>query len=305
MIVDAHAHVYPRVHGRIGAGPTRGWRLGQVRVGEEVIRVMPPLNEEVMHTPDMLIAAMDWAGVDKAVLLHGPFYGECNAYAAAAVRAHPHRLVAAAYLDPWADEPLNQLRKIIDEQVFLGVKIECSDAAGLCGIHPEARLDDLALAPLWKQLEQSGLVLTLDLGAIGGRSYQTEAVRTIAQEHPALRVVIAHLAQPRPGMCDSEMKAWRAQLDLGQLPNVWFDTASLPAYGAPQPYPFMINRDWLRETVDQIGVDKILYGTDTPGLLVHANYPQLLEAFRTQIAFLSNEDQNKLLGGNARQAYGV
>ena len=62
MIIDAHAHVFPKIHGRVAAGPTRGLRYGQIKVGTETLRLLPPFGEKIVFTPEMLIAHMDWAG---------------------------------------------------------------------------------------------------------------------------------------------------------------------------------------------------------------------------------------------------
>ena len=60
---------------------------GRIAVGDEETQLLPPYNEKTVFTPEMLIANMDWAGVDKAVLLQGPFYGECNSYVLEALNA--------------------------------------------------------------------------------------------------------------------------------------------------------------------------------------------------------------------------
>jgi hypothetical protein len=67
------------------AGPTRSASYGRIWVGERQVQLMPALNEETIFSPEMSIANIDWGEVDKAVLLQGPFYGECNQYALNAV----------------------------------------------------------------------------------------------------------------------------------------------------------------------------------------------------------------------------
>ena len=39
MIVDAHSHVFPRIHGQNGAGPTRGTGYGRAIIGGEEVQV--------------------------------------------------------------------------------------------------------------------------------------------------------------------------------------------------------------------------------------------------------------------------
>ena len=307
MIIDAHSHVFPEVRGAVAAGPTRGIGYGCVDAGGQTVRVLPPYNEQTVFTPDMLLANLDWAGADKAVLLQGPFYGECNRYAHDALARHPDRLIGAAYFDPWSTNSPSHLSALLDASLFKAVKLEFSEATGLSGLHPGARLDESGVAWLWLELERRGLALVIDLGAVGSRSYQTGAVRAIAQQHPDLKIVVPHLGQPNPAVeADPERRQlWLEQIDLARLPNVWFDTAALPAYLPDEDYPFPSAERVIRLAVERVGAAKILWGSDQPGLLAHASYPQLVAMAKRHLAFLSNEEQALVLGGNAALVYGI
>lgn len=307
MVIDAHAHIFPAVQGSTGIGSTRGLSYGRIAVGDEETQLLPPYNETTVFTPEMLLANMDWAGVAKAVLLQGPFYGECNSYVLEALDRYPDRLVGAAYFDPWGSGNRQDFETITASSKFRVVKLECSEATGLCGLHPDARLDMREIAWLWDALERRGLVLTLDLGAIGSRSYQTDAVRTIAEVHPDLRIVIAHLAQPNPS-AEADVEQWNLwceQIDLAQLPNVWFDTAALPAYLPNEDFPYPAAERYLHLALERIGASKILWGTDLPGLLRHLNYPQLVRLAQLHTQSLSPNEQTMILGENAMRVYGV
>ena len=91
MIIDAHAHIMRAVKGMTASGPTRSLSWGKARWGEQTIQLLPPFNEETRYPAEALLAQMDWAGVERAVLLQGPFYGEANAYVASAVANWPDR----------------------------------------------------------------------------------------------------------------------------------------------------------------------------------------------------------------------
>ena len=254
---------------------------------------------------DRLLAAMDGAGVDRAVLLQGPYYGDCNDYVSFVGREHADRLACMAYLDPWAEPRPAALPPPLPNGVFRGVKLECSVPTGLLGIHPNARLDDPALAWLWPTLQQAGLVLTLDLGGPGTASYQTEAVRGIAASHPALTMVVAHLGQPSPAVFrDSALRAsWEGQLSLGLLPNVWFDTAALPAYYRREPFPWPGAAEALHRAADLIGARKLLWGTDIPGLLQYGEYARLREHVERAFASFPSHERDLVFGGNASRIY--
>ena len=123
MIVDAHAHIFPEVHGLTASGPTRGTGFGRLTAGSETIQLIPPYGLQTIFTPEMLIANLDWARVDKAVLLQGPFYGECNAYVLEALHQYPDRLAGLAYLDPWDKGAHSMLEWVIAARCFKGIKL--------------------------------------------------------------------------------------------------------------------------------------------------------------------------------------
>lgn len=308
MIIDAHAHVYPEVRGRTKGGETRSVGYGKMSVGGiPGGRVLPPHAIETKFTPEMLIEYMDWGGVDRTMLLQGPFYGECNRYASEAIKRYPDRFFGSAFLDPWSPGWRSQFEEAVEELGFRAVKLELSEATGLVGLHPDLCLDDPEVAWLWVELERQDFTLTLDLGAVGAPSYQTRAVRGIIERHPDLRIVIAHLCQPNPSVEQDagRLALWKEQVSLAQTPNVWMDTAALPAYLDAEGYPYPSARHYLRMAVDLVGPDKIMWGTDVPGLLTVATYKQLVAAGWAHSDFLSHEDQAKIMGGNAFRVYGA
>jgi predicted TIM-barrel fold metal-dependent hydrolase len=307
MIVDAHAHIMRRVHGQTGSGPTRSLPYGRIQVGDQrVSRLLPPLNRATGFPPEMLLEHMDWAGVDKAVLLQGSFYGTPNHYVAAAVKRWPDRFIGAAFVDPRSRGARRDWDRLTKDQGFTIVKFEMSEGFGFTGLYPDLSLVGDEMAWMWEAAERQNLVIVLDLGAVGSRSYQTAAVREIIARHPRLRVVIAHLAQPpiaHPN--DARLdELWQEQIELGRSPNVWFDLSALPAYASPEDYPYASARRYIERAVTLIGAEKLMWGTDLPGLLTHATYPQLLGYVSRHCDFLSADALRGVLGETAWRVYG-
>lgn len=306
MVIDAHAHVMRRLHGRTGAGRTRGLGYGRAQVGQGApFQHLPPFRRETTFPPDALIAQMDWAGVDRAVLLQGAFYGEANAEVAAAVARYPGRLIGAAFVDPRAPDAPAAFERLTGPQGFRLLKLEMSVGSGFVGLYPDLRLDEPGLAWLWPAAEQRGVIVVLDLGAVGSASYQTEAVAGIVARHPALRVVIAHLAQPPLAAPDDDRlnALWEAQIALGRHANVWFDLAALPAYAA-EDYPYPTAGRYIEQAVALIGPQRLMWGSDAPGLLGRATYPQLLSYLARHCPGLSADERAGVLGANAWRLFG-
>ncbi len=306
MIIDAHAHIMTTVRGMTARGPTRSLPWGTVRWGEETIQLLPPFHERTSFPVEALLAQMDWAGVERAVLLQGPFYGEANAYVAAAVARFPDRFVGAFAPDPLAPDVKGQFKQCVEEYGLRIVKFELTEPTGLTGLYPSLRVDTPEFDWIYERAQRDELVITFDLGKIGSRAYQTEAVAAIAERYPGLTIVIAHLAQPPIDQSrDSEMnEKWRQQILLGRKPNVYFDLSALPAYSPDyDEYPYQLARDYIWRAAELIGAEKIMWGTDAPGLLTSGTYRQLLNYVLLHCDFLSEEEMAGVLGLNALRVY--
>ena len=209
-----------------------------------------------------LLALMDDAGVERAVLLQGPYYGERDAQVAAAARRYPDRFIGAFAPDPRSSHHRLQFRRCVDDYGLRILKFEMSAATGLCGIYPDLRIDSDAMRWLLEAARQHDLVVVFDLGAVDSVSYQTDRMQRIAGRFPELSFVIAHLAQPPLATPDDAPRkaAWQRQIALGRLPNVHFDLSALPAYAPDAVYPFVAAQDYIRQALKLVGAGKIMWG---------------------------------------------
>jgi len=306
MIIDSHLHLVPRVQGRIGRGAVLPLERGRVQIGPATQhRMLPPFPGRTRFPPEVALDYLDWAGVERAVLLQGSFYGECNAAVARAVRQWPDRFTGAAFVDPRGPNPQAALRRRANEG-FRILKFELSAGTGFLGLYPDLRLDEPAFVDLYALAAELGFTITLDLGAPGSPSYQTAAVEALARRHPATRLVIAHLAQPPLGdPSPDKQTAWEAQLDLGRLPNVWFDLSALPFFASPEEYPWPSAIIAVQRAAALIGADRLMWGTDAPGTLAGATYQQLLAWVSRHCDFLDPDQRAAVLGGTAAEVYGL
>jgi len=306
VIVDAHVHIFERIRGLTEAGVTESLSFGKVRWGGKVIRSLPPLAVDTRFPPEVLLEYMDWAGVDKAVILQGPFYGEANLYVRRAVKRWPDRFLGVAYFDPWSKKAPDGLSYLAEELGFNAIKLELREDTGFAGLHPDLRIDDARIEWMWQEVEQRGLVTVLDLGPIGSRGYQTEAVKKVLGNHPALTVVMAHLCYPPVNAQKDEQlnRLWQDQVLLARHPRVWLDLASLPVLDKDEDFPYPSACEFIRQAAELVGSDKLLWGTDIPSLLTAATYPQLLRFVEQYCDFLSDVDRNRILGDNALRVYG-
>ena len=307
MIVDAHVHVFPRVHGYGPKGETRSAGYGGIDFGDgKPSYVLPVFCEKTSHTVEMLLHNMDRCGVDKAVILLCPCYGDWSDYVQDACLMYPEKLTGSAFFDPWKPDAKEYYRLELQGPAWKNIKIEFSETGGLCGVYPGAELDAPELRWIWKAMEDEGKTVSFDLGRPGDRSYQTGQIRSIAQRHPGLKIVICHMGQPsRKAEQDPELwNLWLEQIRLGQLSNVWFDLSALPYHvRKEEEYPFPSTRRYFNLVLSITGAEKLLWGSDIPWLLGTATYAQLVRHGQRLVEKLSADEQERILSGNAETVY--
>lgn len=301
MVIDAHVHVFDIVRGRIAQGLTSSGSWGAVDCAGKEVRVFPPFNPKTEFLPEALIRYMDIEGIDKAILMQGCFYGNQNELAKQAVKSYPHRLAAAMYLEPFAEDAMERFEQ--NAERFKAVKLECSEATGFTSWGMD--LDIAEYIPLYREMSKRNMVLVLDLGRPGTKGYMTGSVKKIIDAVPELKIVICHLAQP--GISDGEMlvHVWKEQLELANHGRVWFDTASLAAYFSSEVYPYQTGARLFDTALNIVSPSRIMAGTDMPGNSLVASYKQMLFLPRLYGSVLGLNDMElaAIMGKNAQKVY--
>lgn len=304
MLVDAHAYITPGMHGQTRTGPTRSLPYGRVQHGDQVVQILPPFSaDRTALEAETMLRLMDWVGIEKMVLMQGPFYGDQNTLLNQAAKKWPDRFKATALVDPRDAQAHDVFRRVTQEFGLHIFAFDMSEPTGLVGLYPDLQINGDEMAWYWEQAERLRLVLILNLGRTDTDAYQTEAVREMVERYPQVRVVIAHLAHPPltdPGNGQSNAR-WQAQIELGRYPNVWFDASGLPSLGL-EDYPFPTALRYVRQAVELAGADKLIWGSDIPGQLCQATYPQLLNMFALHSG-LNDEQLEKILSGTANAVY--
>jgi predicted TIM-barrel fold metal-dependent hydrolase len=277
-----------------------------VQIGDgKPFRLLPPALENTNFPAEILLEYMAASGVEKAVLMQGPLYGDMNDYYAEVLRRWPDRFLGVALVDPVEKEAQPLLERLIHTQGFKAVKLEMTDSLGLCSRYPDFRLTEPRFAGLWDMMYQAKLSITLDLGLTTDRSYQTNELRELIQRYPDVRWIIAHLGQPKSRMLrDPALKApWREQVLLARHANVWLDLSALPYHLPEGDYPFPSIDSFVGEAVGLVGAERLLWGTDAPGMLWMLTYQQMLDVIRLHCRSLNDEERRLILGENALLAY--
>jgi predicted TIM-barrel fold metal-dependent hydrolase len=279
MIVDAHCHILPdRVRANLDEYCASDPWFGACHLGP---------NARVASAEE-LVAAMDAAGIDRAVCFTWPFTEpamciEGNDYLAAAVARFPTRLVGFGCVqprDPGAAAEVLRCARI----GLRGLGEMNADAQGWS-------LEDVAtLQPVVAASISAGFAWNLHCSEPVGHPYAGKGTATpdrvarFAAHYANLRIICAHLGGGLPFY--AHMPEVR---DLCRS-NLWFDTAAAPLLYEATAY---------RTVIDLVGADRLLFGTDHPLL----SAPRYLAQFDP--LQLDDEQRTAVFGGNAAALLGL
>ena len=310
MIVDVHMHVIPALYGlrnemiihTVPYGKAFRSARGKWRTGWErgPYRLMPPSFESSVVSPELVLEYMDWGGVDKAVLMQSAMYGQFNEYLAQVVKKYPDKFVAFAFVDPRKGmEALEELEFVADLGL-IGIKLEPPDMPFY--------IDDKKYTPFFQKASDLGMIIAIDLGwnpPDDEYNFQIDGFENLAKRHPDATFLLVHMGvsylwdpkQPSP------YPHLQRSLELAKYPNIWFDLTALEEFAEEEEYPYPRAQDIVKVTVDTIGVDRLVWGTDFPGILVMSTYKQCVNLIPNNCNFLTAEEKAKIMGENALRLY--
>jgi L-fuconolactonase len=263
LITDAQVHVW-------GAHtPERPWPA--YGFGKE--------HQPVPMSAERLLAEMDQAGVDRAVLVPPSWEGEYNDLAIAAATAHPNRFAVMGRFE--VGDRANEARMAgwKAQTGMLGMRITFLRA------EQQQWLRDGTIDWFWSRAEELGIpIMVLPPG-------QIPQIDRVAERHPSLRLVIDHLAMSRE--VDDPFAMIKDTLTLSRRANVAVKASCLPGYTS-EAYPFAGIRHHIETVFDSFGPDRMFWGTDLTRL--PCTYRQAITHFTEELPFLKGRDMERVTG---------
>lgn len=286
MLIDCHAHIAPKL-----TGFWEPLRYGRGSSGGTTAQLFPPSFDPAASPPDILLAYMDWAGVDRTFLVQHNVYGDHNATVIDMVKRWPDRFTGFIFLGRM-DQPDGPdiLEKMIDAGMA-GLKIELITTRGL---RADFRFDGEREWRIFERLNQLGRPLVVDINDAAAED--VTALRKVADAFTRMPLVVCHLGGPPKA-------GWEERALLAKRPNGWVDLASLFwGFSADEEeYPFPRTQELIRWAVEQFGADRLMLGSDYPVTLNRATYQQLFDYVRRHCSFLTPEQKTAIVGGTAER----
>jgi predicted TIM-barrel fold metal-dependent hydrolase len=290
MIVDAHMHIWNKIHGQIGGKtPVTPIKNGMIKIGDTPLLGMPSSHLDCSAVAQLAIAEFDAAGVDVGVVVQEYMDGPQNEYLLEAMKQFPNRFFGHALPNFFDKQGVAREAAALFAKGFRGLK--------LCGGHLAAQhlaLDDPLFMPIYEQMAAQGAVLAVDLST--GED-QVPAMENILKHWPTLRVAIGHF-----GMVNR--KGWPGQLRLCRHEHVYIETGGIVWLYRHEGYPFPGAISAIEQARREVGLEKLMWGSDWPRTMVDFTYRQSLDFVRKSAAF-SEDEKQLLLCGNAVRLYGL
>ena len=254
MVNDAHCHFFSSKFFATLGSQTTPLLSGDAVAIPERLGWQPPGDPEALA--DRWVSAFDTHGVARAAMMASVPGDEQSV--AAAVRRHPDRLVGMTMVDPTAPDAATRVHRALGVD---GIRCICLFPA----MHGYA-LDHDGVDRVFACAADAGAavfihcgVLTLGVRRKLGLATRVDirlgdplAVVPLASRYPGVSVVIPHFGA---GLLREALMA----ADL--CPNIHLDTSS--SNGWLRYLPGLTLLDVFRQTLETLGPDRLLFGTDS------------------------------------------
>lgn len=276
IITDSQVHVWEPHR------PDRPWPAASLAAGPGGFLSAPgarPHRARPIEAGEM-VAMMDDAGVQRAIVVPPSPAGDSNATALEAVAKYPDRFRVMGRFDPKADDAREQLQGWKQQPGMLGIRMTFH--------RPQWRtwLSDGSIDWFWGEAEKLGIpVMLLAPG-------QTVPLAAVARRHPGLQLIADHMAVHsayRDTQCEPDIQAI---CELATLPNVSVKASAVPCY-TDDAFPFRAFDGYLERIYDAFGPRRMFWGSDVSRL--PCTYREAVQHF-LQLDFMPQADKELVMG---------
>ena len=245
---------------------------------DEEVQMLPPWLIDGVNSAEVFLSNMDYAQVGGAVVVQEVIDGNQNTYLTEVQKKYPERFFCMGMA--WTLEEAKAVQE-----------------AGLKGIaFPGHRMHEslLPLIPIFKYMEEKGMVLSMCLGE---SEAQIGEMKEVIQECPQLKVAIGHFGMVTTDAFESQVKLAR------EGKNVMVESGGITWLFNAEFYPYPSAIRSIKQAAEWVGMDRLMWGSDYPRTITAITYKMSYD-FVCKSKELTDQEKTAFLGGNAEQFYG-
>ena len=206
------------------------------------------------------------------------------------LRRFPGKFAAIGLIDRQAPDAPDQLQRLVEEEGFSGLRIHTS------------RPDDPSewAAPdqdrIWRRAEELGSSFI-----VHGPAALLPALEPIIARFPGVKVALDHIGGA-PTDEDPPYPVLGIVLNLARYPNVYVKL-SPQAHKSDRPYPHEDTFPTFQRLLDAFGPQRLMWGTNFPGVLKGVGYLRSLEMFSKHMVLFGAEEREWLFHRTAESLW--
>ena len=270
------------------------------------VQFLPPSLQD-MHCPaEALITQMDYAGIGTAVLQNDHIYGDLAEYFSEAIARYPDRFIGLANVEEafaYRDEQIERLHHAVDTLKMQGLYYTLS---GFFRNGYRAFFNAPVYYPFWNAVAELDIpVFWVFLGdsPAGGFKEEMALFRNWLERYPPVRSVLVH-GVPTALFADEndriKLPDYLREI-LTQYP-VYSEVLYPIAWGGRTEYPYARAQQHIHQLYDQLGPDRLIWGSDMPNVERYCTYRQTL-SYMNHCDFLNAADRQKIFAANTRALF--
>lgn len=289
-IIDTHSHLWLRQDTVVNGMPIRTLENGRSLFMGEIRQMVPPFIIDGRNTAEIFLSNMDYAQVTAAVVVQEFIDGLQNEYLADVQNRWPDRFITCGMADYRQPGWLQQAKKLIG-QGFKGIAIPGHRLQTPTG---RISLTSTDMMDMFRIMQEKGLFLSITLE---DGDVQVPEMEEVIQEFPDLKIAVGHFGMvTRPG--------WMEQIRLARHKNVMIESGGITWLFNSEFYPFNGAVRAIREAADEVGMDKLMWGSDYPRTITAITYRMSYD-FILKSTLLTDREKELFLGENAAAFYGI
>ena len=288
-IIDAHSHLWLRQDTSWNGMPVRTLTNGRSFFLTEEVQMVPPFMIDGVNSAEVFLSNMNYAQVGGAVVVQEFIDGIQNDYLAKVKSDYPERFFVFGMCDYFKPGFYDTAASLIDSG-FKGIAIP---GHRLILSDGRVNLNSPEMMKMFHLMVDKGVILSLCLAE---NNLQNGEIKEVIEECPRLKIAIGHFGMvTAPG--------WEDQIKLALNDNVMIESGGITWLFNKEFYPFNGAVRAIREAIDMVGADKLMWGSDYPRTITAITYKMSYD-FILKTNDLTDREKRLFLGENAEKFYG-